>query len=125
MKMALQGDTLKIIDTDSVQFTVIKSWGKMKYSKKDQMLIGSADMELLDKLTSMVKLPPKVEARRLELHRVQDAVDQERTNPTPHPFVQYPVKLSLFAHQVRGANMALLTFGWIEPPEGGGANGNG
>lgn len=115
MKMALQGNVLKIIEADSVQFAVIKSWSKMRYDKASKMLIGTADMELLDKLAAMVNLPPAVDARRRELHRVADAVDRERVNENPTPFYKYPVKLPLYAHQVRGCNMALLTFGWVAP----------
>lgn len=122
MKMALQGNTLKIIEADNVQFTVIKSWNKMKWNKKLQQLEGIADMELLDKLASIVRLPASIEQYRANLHRVQDAVDLERVNPDPKPAYPYPVKMPLYQHQVRGANMALLTFGLI-PPEGGVENG--
>lgn len=121
MKMALQGSTLLIKDADNVQFTVIKSWNKMKWDKKSQVLRGTADIELLDKLASIVRLPPAIEDRRTRLHAVQDAVDRERVNPEPSPFYPYPVKLPLYAHQVRGANMCLLTFGWAQP--GGVRNG--
>ena len=34
MKMALQGNTLLIKEADNVQFTVIKSWNKMKWNKR-------------------------------------------------------------------------------------------
>lgn len=118
MKMALQGNILKIIEADNVQFTIIKSWNKMKWSKKLQQLEGIADIELLDKLASIVRLPPSIEQYRANLHLVQDAVDWERVNPDPKPAYAYPVKMPLYKHQVRGANMALLTFGLI-PPEGG------
>lgn len=118
MKMALQGNTLKIIEADNVQFTVIKSWNKMKWNKKLQQLEGIADMELLDKLTSIVRLPQSIEQYRANLHRVQDAVDRERVNQNPEPAYNYPVKMSLYKHQVRGANMALLTFGLIDPDGG-------
>lgn len=117
MKMALQGNTLKIIEADNVQFTVIKSWNKMRWNKKLKQLEGIADLELLDKLSSIVRLPPAIEAHRAELHRVQAAVDRERVNPDPAPLYPYPVKLPLYRHQTRGANMALLTFGLVEPPE--------
>lgn len=122
MKMALQGNTLIIIEADNIQFTVIKSWGKMRWDKKTQQLSGIADIELLDKLASIVKLPPAIAKRREELHAVQDAVDRERVNEDPKPMTDYPVKLSLFKHQIRGANMCLLTFGWVSP-EGGAVNG--
>lgn len=114
MKIALQGTTLLIKDADNVQFTVIKSWNKMKWDKRAQLLRGIADLELLDKLSSIVRLPPAVEDRRSRLHALQAAVDTERTNPEPSPFYPYPVKLPLYAHQMRGANMALLTFGWVQ-----------
>ncbi len=117
MKIALKGDTLMIREADNVQFTIIKSWNKMKWSKPTQTLTGVADLELLDKLSSIVKLPPAVEARRTELHTIADAVDQERMTADPVPFVQYPVKLPLYQHQVRAANMCLLTFGWETPEQ--------
>ncbi len=117
MKMALQGNLLKIIEADNVQFTIIKSWNKMKWSKKLQQLEGIADIELLDKLASIVRLPPSIEQYRANLHRVQDAVDRERVNPEPEPLVKPPVKLSMYKHQVRGFNMCLITFGLVKPPE--------
>ena len=115
MKMAVDGGTLIIKDADNVQFTVIKSWNKMKWDKKTQTLRGTADLELLDKLSSIVRLPPAAENRRQHLRAVQDAVDRERVNPEPVPLCSYPVKMPLYAHQVRGANMAMLTFGWAQP----------
>lgn len=114
MKMALKGNTLILVEVDNVQFAVIKSWNKMKWDKKSQSLYGTADIELLDKLTSIVRLPPTVEQRWRELHALQDAVDRERVNPEPTPFYKYPVKLPLYAHQVRASNMALMTFGWVK-----------
>ena len=118
MKMALKDTTLFIKEADNVQFTIIKSWNKMKWDKKTQTLRGAADLELLDKLSSIVRLPPAAENRRQRLRAVQDAVDRERINPEPVPFFKYPVKMPLYAHQVRGANMAMLTFGWAQPGEG-------
>ena len=53
--MALQGNTLRIKDADNVQFTVIKSWNKMRWVKKLQELQGTADLELLDRLAGLVR----------------------------------------------------------------------
>lgn len=117
MKMALQGNTLLIKEADNVQFTVIKSWNKMKWDKKAQILRGVADLELLDRLTRLVRLPPPVECRRSHLRAVQDAVDRQRVAQKPEPLYKYPVKLPLYAHQIRASNMALLTFGWVQPEE--------
>ena len=116
--MALKGSTLILIEVDNVQFTIIKSWNKMKRDNKSLSLHGTADIELLDKLASIVRLPPIVAQRRRELHTLQDAVDRERVNTEPVPFCKYPVKMPLYAHQVRGANMCLLTFGWVTPKGG-------
>ena len=99
--MALIENTLLIKEADTVQFAVIKSWGKMKWSKTTQTLSGTADIELLDKLSSIVKLPPHIEALRQSLHDTAAAVDQERMNDSPEPLLDYPVKMKLFRHQVR------------------------
>lgn len=112
MKMALRGNNLLIKDADSVQFQIIKSWGKMKWSKATQTLSGTADLELLDKLATIVHLPPAIEIRRTRLRETAEAVNRERMNQHPEPFYDYPVKLPLYAHQIRAANMALITFGW-------------
>ena len=117
MKIALQGTTLLIKEADNVQFAVIKSWNKMRWDRKTQLLTGTADMELLDKLASIVQLPPAIAQRRSQLHRVQEAIDSERVNPHPKPLADYPVKMSLYDHQVRGANMCLVAFGWASPDE--------
>ena len=89
------------------------------HKKLEQTALGQ---EKPDKLTSIVRLPSTVEQRWRELHALQDAVDRERVNPEPAPFYKYPVKMPLYAHQVRGANMAMLTFGWMAP-KGGVAHG--
>ena len=115
MKMALQGTSLILIEVDTAQFTIIKRWNRMRWDKATKQLRGTADLELLDKLAELVRLTPSVEARRQELRQVLDAVDRERTNPEPKPFYKYPVKLPLYAHQVRGANMCLVEFGWVAP----------
>ena len=116
MKMALKGNTLILIEVDAAQFAIIKSWNKMRWIKKLQELQGTADLELLDRLAGLVRLPPDVDRRRSELRAVQDAVDRQRVADHPAPLFEYPVKMPLYAHQTRGANMALITFGWV-PPE--------
>jgi len=113
------GNQLAIVEADNVQFTVIKSWNKMRWDKKNHALIGTADLELLDRLAGLVRLPPNIEQRRSELRAVQNAVDRERVKEHPEPLYKYPVKMPLYAHQTRGANMALITFGWVPPERSG------
>jgi len=116
MKMAMKDGMIRIIEADVTQAAIIKSWGKMKYSRSNQMYEGPVSMELLNRLAGLVRLPPTIEAVRKNMNKVQEAVDQERVRKEPKPLVDYPVTKSLYQHQVRAANMALLTFGLV-PPE--------
>jgi len=123
MKMLLKDGILYIADADKTQFGIIKSWNHMGWDRKNQYFKGVATLELLDKLAGIVRLPTgdprtgkgNIELYRQELHTVQDAVNAERMNGNPRPLYPYPVKKTLYAHQTRGANMALLTFGWVQP----------
>lgn len=117
MKMAMTNGQILIKDIDNVQFSIIKSWNKMRWDKADKLLRAPVDRELLNRLASMVKLPKTIEDERQRLNDIAAAVDAERMNEDPKPMYPYPVKLSLFKHQVRGANMCLLTFGLIDPLE--------
>lgn len=115
MKIAVQGSAIYVKDTTDAQYKTIRSWGLMQWDKRAKLLVGAVSKELLDRLSRLVQLPPTAEAARIELQRKQDAIDRERVNPAPVPLASYPVKKSLYQHQVRGANMALLTFGWVKP----------
>lgn len=117
MKMAMKDGQILIREADNVQFTIIKSWGKMKWSRQTQTLSGQADIELLNRLAGLVNLPPSIEAERKKLNEVMAAVDRERMTPKPEPLTPPPVKVSPFTHQVRGYNMALMTFGLVDPPK--------
>lgn len=116
MKMAMKDGMIRIIEADVTQAAIIESWGKMKYSRSNQMYEGPVSMELLNRLAGLVRLPSAIEAVRKNMNKVQEAVDQERVRKDPKPLVDYPVTKSLYQHQVRAANMALLTFGLV-PPE--------
>lgn len=116
MKMALKDGQIFIKEADNNQFLIIKSWGKMKWDKGQQMLYGPADIELLNRLAGLVRLPGPIEQQRQKMNRTAQAVDAERVKEEPEPLYKYPVKLPLYRHQVRGANMALMVFGLIEPP---------
>lgn len=116
MKMALKNGQILIKDADNMQFTIIKSWNKMRWIKAEQMLSGPAESELLNKLAGLVRLPPVIEAERQRLNAIQDAVDAERMNDDPMPLCNYPVKKKLFKHQLRGANMCMMIFGLVDPP---------
>ncbi len=116
MKMKIENGILIVADADSTQYAVIKSWNAMRWNRAKQWLEGPATGELLNKMAGLVRLPGPIEAERQRINRIQAAVDAERMKAVPEPLVDYPVKIPLFQHQIRGANMALLTFGLIEPP---------
>ena len=109
------GPYLQIIDTTEQEYRLIIGWGKMRWNRAKKWLEGYADLDLLNQLHGIAQLPPSIERRRVELQRTRDALNRERANEQPTPFYAYPVKMKLYAHQVRGANMALLNFGWIQP----------
>ncbi len=117
MKIALRENTIFIKDMDNVQFAILKSWNKMKWDRTQQMLHGPVDGELLNKLAGLVRLPANIEAERQRLNSIQDAVDAQRMSEEPVPLYNYPVKMPLFKHQTRAANMCLLTFGLVDPPK--------
>ena len=117
MKMRLQDGKIQVIEADEVQKAIIKSWNRMRYIRGHQMYEGPASLELLNKLAGICRLPAYMEEERVRMNRVQDAVDKERTRKDPKPMVRYPVSRDLYEHQVRAANMALITFGIILPME--------
>lgn len=111
MKMKKTDDNMLIIkDITSEQFAVIKSWNKMVWKKATKTLEAPCEIELLDKLSTLVKLPPRISAYRDELMKVQTAVDDMRIKENVTPIIQPQVKANLFQHQVRGYNMALINF---------------
>lgn len=112
MKIALRDGDVILRDMTTDQYNIIKSWNSMKWVKAQQCLQGRANMALLDKLTIFGKLPINIEAYRQSLHKTANLVNSERNAIEPRPFINYPVKKSLFRHQIRASNMALLTFGY-------------
>lgn len=127
MKMRMINGEIQIIEATGTWGDMIKSWRIMKWKKEDRMWYAPVSLELLDKLAEMTQfhLPPAIESERRNLKAIQDAVDQERLRPDKDikPYYKFPVKPKLYSHQVRAANMALMTFGLITP-EGGLNNGN-
>ncbi len=122
------GHKISIVDADKVQFAIISSWNLMKWDKQNQRLTGTATLELLEKLSSITALPtggginprtgkpyPNIAEYYQNLRSVRAAVDAERLDENPIPIYDPPVKSNLYKHQIRGYNMALLTFGWAEP----------
>ncbi len=117
MEIAMKNGELLMRNMDNIQYQLIRNTGKCKWDKKRQLLIGPADLELLEQLHRIIRLPQSIAAEYQRLKAVQVAIDDERMNEDPKPLLDLPVKIPLFKHQVRGVNMALLTFGVVEPPQ--------
>lgn len=122
MMMAIKDGQLLLKEVSSTQYTVIKSWGLMKWVRSEQMLKGPVTKDLLNHLAGLVKLPDSVEKERQYLNALTEAIDRERMSPDPKPIVKPPVKVNLFQHQIRGYNMALIALGLVEPVKGGDVN---
>ena len=121
MRPRMKDGYIQIIEADSTQTAVLKSWGSMmKWSKRKKWWEGLVSEELLNRLAGLVPLPAPIEEERRRLNLVQGAVDAERIRPAEKlkPLARYPVKKNLDAHQVSASNMCLLTFGIVKP-EGG------
>lgn len=118
MLMALQGSSLFVKEPTAAEMQTLRGWG-MKWERKSQTLTAPATLELLDRLATIVRLPPAAQARRQSMQSIQTAVERERNTAVPAPLTDYPVRANLFAHQVRAANMCMLTFGWAAPRGGG------
>ena len=118
MKMAIKDGQVILVEVDSDKYMQIKSRNLMKWSKAQQALYGPATAELLNFLASLFRLPGPAEELRQRLNRVENAVDDQRMEPEPEQLYKFPVKLPLYRHQIRGANMALMVFGLVDPPEG-------
>lgn len=117
MKLKLESGTIYIKDADITQYTVIKGWGRLKWSRKTGLFSGPATLEVLDRLAKLVRLPESVEAERARMRSIANAVDRVRMDPEPEPFIATPVKVKPFLHQIRAYNMALLTFGFAQPAD--------
>lgn len=116
MKIAIQGKTLMVKDADTPAFNQLKAAG-MTWDRKGKFLSGPASLDLLNTLAKLVRLPATAEARRRQLQAIRKAVDAERIRKEPSQLCAYPVKMPLYSHQRRAANMAMLTFGWIQKEE--------
>ena len=122
MKMAVKDGQIILADVDprGDYFLAIKGWGLMKWSRQNRTFFGPATSELLNRLSDLLKgrLPLPAEELRIQLNRIDAAVDRERMKENPEPLYRFPVKLPLYRHQIRGANMALIIFGLVDAPDG-------
>ena len=116
MKQKMDGGVI-FVKASKEEGAVIKTWRLMKYDKEKDWWYGDVSRPLLENLKRNGGLidPAKRELEKLD--RIQAAVDAERVKPDEEvkPLCKFPVKVPLFTHQNRAANMAAYIFGLIEP----------
>lgn len=107
-------------------YPTVREWGLMRWDRDRRVMRGYATLELLGQLAALGRqLPEQVSVLRGELIARAALVDNERLKKDPEPLVLYPVRVPLYKHQVRGANMALYRMGVVPatrgriPPGGG------
>lgn len=115
MRMAIKDGKIYLIEFDSTQYGIMRSWGALRYVRAKQWMEGTVSLELLNKLAGITQLSPTAAALRKKLADTQQAVDKLRTEEDPKPLVEFPIKGSLYKHQVRAADMALVEFGLVDP----------
>lgn len=131
IKIKVDDGQFFIRDSSTAQFSALVNTGRFKYDsyldkrtgKKEKALMAIANLETATILKEALqkdglRLPPDADALWKELQAIHEAVDRERVRENPEPLVKYPVKMPLYQHQTRAANMAMLTFGWIKPEAG-------
>lgn len=108
MKIALQNGVIIIAEAND-RFQALKSIG-FKYQKSDKTLRLDLSLQNLELLEKIIKLPQSFMEIKNHLAQNQLIIDEMRKDPDPKPIVEYPVKVNLFKHQIRAANMAMVTF---------------
>lgn len=105
------------VKADKEQDAVIKTWRMMTKDKEKGYWYAPISKPLLLNLQRNGGLIPPAQKILNQLLTVQEAVDAERVKPDSEvkPMADFPVKANLYTHQVRAANMALMTFGAVPP----------
>ena len=115
MKIAIKEGQVLLADVKPEVYEKIKERGVMKYDKRQQLLYGDATIDLLTFLATLFPLPGPAEDLKNDMIARQQAINDLRMDADPQPLIDYPVKRALYRHQVRGANMALIALGLVEP----------
>ena len=120
MKIKIDDGYIYIIEANEFQSSRLKSWKDLvKWEKKSAMWKAPVCLEFLRRFEKICRMPDVLKEEKTRLEKVQQAVDAERIRPADdvRPYYPYPVTKSLYKHQIRAANMALMTFGIVPPEE--------
>lgn len=114
MKVAKIGNELVCAEMGPY-YETLRATGRFRYNRPDRTMRAPWGLITLNILNEIVKLPPKMEEERIKLMRIDLAIRHEKESKEAKPLYPYPVKADLMAHQIKGANMALLQFGVLQP----------
>lgn len=84
--------------------------------KPDELLKIPLELETLNLLAGLCRLPPKIEAERQRLEMASLRLNNIRSGEIAEAPRKFPVKAKLYQHQIRAAEMALALFD--TPPRG-------
>lgn len=118
MTIATDGGDIILRGVNDTTFAAIREINLMTYDRKNKCLRAPISIDLLERLKALFgHLPSVYDGMLSEMQKRRDAMDFERNNPDPEPLVKPPIKISMYKHQVRGFNMCLLAFGFVDPRE--------
>lgn len=119
MKIAMLQGKIILAEIDPVRMERFERVGMLKWNKSSRTYTGTVSLDLLNTLSQIFRLPDAIEAERQHLAQTAAAIEQQRMTAEPKPLVEYPVKATLFRHQIRAANMAMLVFTNSPTPSAG------
>jgi len=123
LKIALIRGVVTIAELSNLDFQRLKNISGLRWNRTTRCMVGPVSLNLLDGLAHYYKLPADMETKRQRLGKTRREIDAERLAEDPAPLLPYPVKASLYKHQIRGANMALRAFGALDAKTPGGGFG--
>lgn len=98
-------------DVSEKQLSRVRGAG-FSWNKQSKLWEGCPSVFMLDALSQMIKLPSSLLALKTELDASQQAINAERVldKTQVKQRISVPVNAQLFAHQIKGLNMALERF---------------
>lgn len=105
MKIALVNNQVVIAEPGDL-YGRLKAY--MKWNKSRHRLEAPVSLELLQVLSTLFNLPPRIAAEYQLLQDRLGRIEREKNNDNPVPLMKIPVKANLYKHQIRGINCALI-----------------
>lgn len=114
MKIAMFDGAITLAEIDPLRLEQLRRIKSLRWSRSTHTMQGPVTISLLEELNRLFRLPKPELDELKRLQAIRGDVERERLDPDPKPLVKYPIKnATLFKHQVKGANMAILIFGAV------------